>query len=54
MSEEKRSKDEKEQKNVRLEWKDYLAVIIAAFQTTLLPFLVVIVVLVILWLVLKL
>ena len=40
--------DEKEkepEEQVRLDWKDYVAVVIAAFQTTLLPFVIVIIVL---------
>lgn len=43
--------DEKERKEatVHLEWMDYVAIIIASLQTTLLPFLIVVVVLLALW-----
>lgn len=46
-------KGEREEETVRLEWRDYVAIVIAAFQTTLLPFLIVIIVLLLLWLVLR-
>ena len=39
--------------DVRLDWRDYLAVVIAAMQTTLLPFLVLIVSLIVILLVLR-
>lgn len=40
-----KEKEEKE-KTMDLSWKDYVAIVIASFQTTLLPFIVVIFVLV--------
>lgn len=40
---------EERDRDVHLEWRDYAAIVIAALQTTLLPFLVVIVVLLALW-----
>ncbi len=38
--------DEDNKEEVPLEWRDYLAIIIAMFETTLIPVLVVIVILV--------
>ncbi len=49
MSDEKKERDE----DVHLEWRDYAAIVIAALQSTLLPFLVVIVVLLALWFILS-
>ena len=40
------SDEEEENKSVHLEWKDYVAVIIAMFETVLVPVLVVLVLLV--------
>ena len=48
-----RENDEKQKKDVHLEWKDYAAIVIAAFETTLLPFLILVVVLVFMLLVLR-
>jgi len=45
--------EEKKETEVNLEWRDYVAVVIAALQTTLLPFIVVIVVLLVLWFVIR-
>jgi hypothetical protein len=43
--------EDKEDRSVHLELKDNIAIVIASLQTTLLPFLIVIVVLLALWLV---
>jgi hypothetical protein len=50
MSQEKKEESEK---ILLLEWKDYVAIVIAAFQTTLLPIVVTILVLVIMALALR-
>ena len=45
------SEDEEERKDVLLEWRDYVAIVIAMFETVLVPILVVIAVIVVLSLV---
>jgi hypothetical protein len=49
MTEEK----EEREKIANLTWKDYVAVIIASLQTTLLPFIIMILVLGVLWFILR-
>ena len=42
------SEEEEEHKEVHLEWRDYVAVVIAMFETVLVPLLVVFVILIVL------
>lgn len=46
------SGEKKRDEDVHLDWKDYVAIAIAALQTALLPFIVLIFVLLALWLIL--
>ena len=48
-----RENEDQSKKDVHLEWKDYLAIVIAALETTLLPVLILILVLVLMLLVLR-
>ncbi len=45
--------EDKDDRSVHLELRDYIAIVIASLQTVLLPFLIVIAVLVALWLVIS-
>ncbi len=46
-------KNDERLREVTLDWRDYVALVIAALETVLLPFLIVIVALVVLWYVIK-
>lgn len=48
------SEDEEERREVHLEWRDYVAIIIAMFETVLVPILVVLAILAVLLIILVL
>gem|GEM_PF-2119263 len=48
---EKKLSDNNEKENLKLSWKDYLAIVVAALQTTLLPFILLLIAMIIIMLI---